>query len=349
MAALQQLQELRDGDALGHCVQLADGQIFHRSVGIHHEQVLHVHEPDQVVFAPLAHRIARVLVAFGKLAVLLKRVLHIEAGQLGARRHDCLGVLVAQIEDVVDVLVLLRLDKPAFRGLVDEQLDLLARIHIVFVGRIVPGQPHDAVGDAIEHKHNRIGDAIEPQKRGRRHKRVAFRREDGERFGDKLAHDHVQRRHEEIPDCDRNYRDDGIRQAEQNEQRANERRNRGLAQPAERKRSKRNSKLAGRQVRVDVLGDGLRVLRAALALIVGKFDLRLAHAHHGEFRDNEKRVHQKEEDDKNQADSYGHRVCGPPQGAFCFQATFLTLKYGIFRIRERFCCHFVHQVDQMGR
>ena len=326
MAALQQLQELRNGDALGYCVQLADGQILHRSVGVHHEQVLHVHESDQVIFAPLAHRIARVLVALGKFAILLKRVLHVEAGQLDARRHDSLGVLIAQIEDVVDVLVLLRLDKPAFRGLVDEQLDFLARVHIVLVGRIVPGQTHDTVGDAIEQQHNRVGDAVEPQKRGRRHECVALRREDGERFGDKLAHDHVQRRHEEIPDCDRNYRDDSIGQAEQNEQRANERRDSGLAQPAERKRSKRNSKLAGRQVRVDVLGDGLRVLRAALALIVGKFDLRLAHAHHGEFRDNEKCVHQKEEDDKNQADSYGHRVCGPPQGAFSFSSDVFNLE-----------------------
>ena len=196
----------------------------------------------------------------------------------------------------------------------------------MLVGRIVPGQTHDTVGNAVEQQHNRVGDAVEPQKRGRRHECVALRREDGERFGDELAYDHVQRCHEEIPDCDRNYRDDGIGQAEQNEQRADERRNRRFAQPAESKRSKRNSKLAGRQVRVDVLGDGLRVLRAALALIVGKFDLRLAHAHHGEFRDNEKCVHQKEEDDKNQTDSYGHRVCGPPQGAFSFSSDVFNLE-----------------------
>ena len=244
---------------------------------------------------------------------------------------------------------MLRLDKPAFRRLVDEQLDFLARVHIVLVGRIVPGQAHNAAGDAVEQHHDRVGDAIEPQKRGRRHKRVALRREDGERFGDKLAHNHVQGRHEEIPDCDRNYRDNGIGQAEQNEQRANERRNRGFAQPTECKRSKRDAELASRQVRVDVLGDGFRVLRSALSLVISKFDLRLAHAHHGEFRDNEKRVHQKEEDDKNQTGSYGHQVCGPPQGAFYFQATFLTLKYGIFRIRERVCCHFVHLDSQMGR
>ena len=72
MTALQQLQKFRDGDALGHRVQLSNGQVLHRSVGVHHEQVFHMNEPDQMILAPLTHRIARVLVAFGKLTVLLK-------------------------------------------------------------------------------------------------------------------------------------------------------------------------------------------------------------------------------------------------------------------------------------
>lgn len=69
--------------------------------------------------------------------------------------------LSAQVENVVDELVLLRIDEAAFRGLVNEQLDLLAGVHLVLVGRVVAEQAHDSVGDAVEDDHDWVGDAVE--------------------------------------------------------------------------------------------------------------------------------------------------------------------------------------------
>ena len=75
--------------------------------------------------------------------VLFQRVFQIQTDDVGARGHDALSVLVAQVENVVDELVLLRIDEAAFRGLVNKQLDLLAGVHLVLIGRVMAEQAHD--------------------------------------------------------------------------------------------------------------------------------------------------------------------------------------------------------------
>ena len=152
-----------------------------------------MHEPDDAVLAAAAHRVARVLVARDQRHVLFQRILKVDAHQIGSRGHDGLGVLVAQVEDVVHELVLLGIDQAAFRGLVDEQLDLVARIHVVLVGRIMPEQLHHAVGDAVEQNHNGVRETIEPHERRRRAQRVTLGGEDGERLRNELAHHDVER------------------------------------------------------------------------------------------------------------------------------------------------------------
>lgn len=78
-----------------------------------------------------------------------------------ARRHDGLGVLVSQIEDVIDVLVLFRIDEPAFRRFVDEQLNLLVCVNLVFLCRVMTSRADDEIGDAVEQPHERIRDLVE--------------------------------------------------------------------------------------------------------------------------------------------------------------------------------------------
>ena len=47
--ACSDLQQLRDGNALGHGLDRADAQVFHRAVGRQRVEVLHMHEADDAV------------------------------------------------------------------------------------------------------------------------------------------------------------------------------------------------------------------------------------------------------------------------------------------------------------
>ena len=195
-----------------------------------------MHEAHDAVLGLAAHGVARVLVARDQRHVLLQGVLKVDAHQVGSRGHDGLGVLVAQVEDVVHELVLLGIDQAAFRGLVDEQLDLVARVHLALVGRVMAGQAHHTVGDAVEQDHDGVGDLVERHKRASREQRIALGGEDGERLGDQLAHHHVQRGHDEIADGHGHHADQGLGQVQHLEQRTDKSGERGLAQPAQSQR-----------------------------------------------------------------------------------------------------------------
>ena len=217
-----------------------------------------------------------------------------------------LGVLVAQIEDVVHELVLLGIDETAFGALVDQQLDLLAGVHVMLIGGVVAGEAHDGIGDAVEQQHDGEGDAVEPDQRRGRAQRPALGGEDGERFGDELADDDVQRRHDEVADRHADGDDGRLGQAEHREQGLEQLGDGGLAQPAQRQRRQRDAQLAGGQVSVDVLGDLHGVLGARLAFVDRKLELRFADADQRELRDDEERVHDEEHDDKTEANGDGH-------------------------------------------
>lgn len=139
-------------------------------------------KPDDAVLRAVAHRVARVLVLAHDVPVLFQGVFQIEADDVGARGHDALSVLVAQVENVVDELVLLRIDEAAFRGLVNKQLDLLAGVHLVLIGRVMAEQAHDPVGDAVEDDHDRVGDAVEHAQGAGGVQGVLLGGEDGEGF-----------------------------------------------------------------------------------------------------------------------------------------------------------------------
>ena len=235
-ALLQHLQQLRHGDALGHGLDGAHGQIVDGGALLHQVQILHVHEAHDAVLGLAAHGVARILVARDQRHVLFQRILKVDAHQIGSRGHDGLGVLVAQVEDVVHELVLLGVDETAFRGLVDEQLDLVARVHLALVGRVMAGQAHHAVGDAVEQDHDGVSDLVERHKRTSREQRIALGGEDGERLGDQLAHHHVQRGHDEIADGHGHHANQGLGQVQHLEQRTDKSRERGLAQPAQSQR-----------------------------------------------------------------------------------------------------------------
>ena len=303
---LHGLQQLRDGRALGHGRQLANLPIAHGRVLGHVHEVLGVHEADDAVLRAVAHRVARVLILAHDVPVLFQRVFQIQTDDVGARGHDPLGVFVAQIEDVVDELVLLRIDEAAFRGLVNEQLDLLAGVHLVLVGRVVAEQAHDSVGDAVEDDHDWVGDAVEHAQGTGGVQGVLLGGEDGEGLRDELADHYVQGGHDE----EAHGHADGVHRRlgeAPGQKRCFQNGGDGrLAQPADGQRCQRDAELAGRQVGVDVRGYVAGGLGAAALLGDGHVNLALAHAHQREFRDDEERVHQQEEHHEQQAYSGLH-------------------------------------------
>jgi len=298
---LQDLQQLRDGNALGHGLDRADAQVFHRAVGRQRVEVLHMHEADDAVLVAAAHGIARVLVLHDERQVLLERILKVEADDVGARRHDGLGVLVAQVEDVVHVLVLLGIDEAALGALVDEQLDLLVGVHLVLVGDVVAEQLHNPVRDAVEQPHDGVRDAVEPHERRGGEQGVALRGEDGERLRYELAHHDMQRGDDDEADGDGNAVDGRLGQADRQQRTLDELGDGGLAQPAQGERGQRDAQLAGGEVGVHVVGHEFGVLGAGAVLVDEDLHLGLAHPHERELGGDEESVHEQEEKDKKKA------------------------------------------------
>ena len=253
-----------------------------------------MHETDDAIFASLANGVARELVVAHGLKILFQRVFHINADQVGARGHNGLGILVANVENVVHDLVGLGVDQTAFGGLVNEQLDLLVGVNLVLVLGVVAGQAHDGAGQVVEQPHDGERDAIEHMKDGRRVQCVRLGRVNGERLGDKLARNHVKRGHDDVTDGDGNGGDGRLRDSDGSQHWANEIGERRLAQPTQGKRSQSNAQLACRKIIVNVVGDDFRRLRALATFLQGHFNLRGTHAHHCEFGNDKKGVHQKE-------------------------------------------------------
>ena len=119
----------------------------------------------------------------------------------------------------------------------------------------------------------------------------------------------MQRRNHHEADDEGDGVDSCLGQAEGGKQRADELGHRGFAQPAEGERCQRDAKLAGRQVRVHVVGDKLGVLGALATFVDKDFNLRLSHAHERELGGDEERIHEQEKQDKKQTDCWVHN-CG---------------------------------------
>ena len=303
---LQHLQQLRDGNALGHCLDGADAQVLHRRALGKKVGVLDVHEADDVVLVFAEHRIAGEFVLPHEIEVGGQIVVQVDGHHLGARRHDGLGVLVVQVEDVVQVLVLVLFDGSALGAFLKQKLDLFLGVGLGFIPGVVPGKTHNAIGGGVEQPHDWVGNAVERVERARRAQRIAFRFQDSHALRNELAGYHMQCGHNEVADCHRDNHHRRFRQAEEREYRVEQRGKRRLAQPAQRKRGKRDAQLAGGKVLVDVVGHLQGALGTLAAFVHQDLYLRFANAHQGKLGDNEKCVHQQEQNNQYQTQPNRH-------------------------------------------
>ena len=303
---LEHLEQLHHGHALGHRHDAAHAHVVHRAFGRQVVQVFHAHEAHDVVFVAAIHRETRELCLGDDAHVFFQRVVHAQAHHIGTRRHERFGVFVSDVENVIHELVLLRRDKAAFSGLVDEQLDFVVGVHLMLVSRIVARNAHHRIGDAVEQHHNGIGDLIERHERACGEQCIALGGENRERLGNELTRHHMQRGHDEVANGHRHHGNRSFGQAEQHEQRSNEGRKRRLTQPTQSKRCKSNAQLAGGQILVHIQGNFHSRLGARLALLYGELELRLTHTHEREFGDDEKCVHCQEKYDEDKAYANRH-------------------------------------------
>ena len=259
-----------------------------------------MHEAHDVVFVFAEHGVAREFVLPHEIEIRFKIIVIIDGQHLSARRHDSLRVLVVQIEDVVQVLILILLDRSALGAFFKQQLNFLLGISLGFTLGIVTGQAHNAIGGSVEQPHDGVRNAVERMERARCVQRVGFRLQNSHALRDELAGNHMQRGHDEVANTHRNNSNCRIGQAKEHEDRMEQRGERRLAQPTQCQRSQRNTKLTSRKVLVNVVGHFERALSALLAFFYQNLNLRFAYAHQGKLGDNEKCVHQQKQNNQYQ-------------------------------------------------
>ena len=263
--SLQHLQKLRDGNAFRHRLNRANLQVFHRGALGQQIGILNVHEAHDVVLVLAEHGVTREFVLPHEIEIRFKIIVVVDSQHLGARRHDSLRVLIVQVENIIQILVLILLDRSALGAFFKQQLNFFLGISLGFILGIVAGQAHNAIGGSVKQPHDGISNAIERMKRTRCVQRVGFRLQNSHALRDELAGHHMQRGHDEVANTHRNNGDSRVGQAKEHEDRVKQRGKRGLAQPAQRQRSQRNTQLTSRKVLVNVVGHFERTLGALLA------------------------------------------------------------------------------------
>src|ERR671919_1402119 len=182
---------------LGHDVAVAhkllDLNVLDAPVVEGREEVADVEDADDVVERAPVDRVARVGGVDHRREGLLRRQVDREGDDLGARDHDLVDLLVREVEDLVDHLLLARLDLARVLGGGDDVTYVLLRVRD-YAGRggLDPEETREGVRGGLEEQDDRVGDDVHsldrecnPQGRG-----LVLREGDGLR--DQLAERHVQ-------------------------------------------------------------------------------------------------------------------------------------------------------------
>ena len=117
---------LRLRDDVGRTHDLLDGDVLDPAVVEGAEEVADVEDADDVVERAAVDGIAGVRGVDHRRKRLLRGELDGEGDDLGPRDHDVVGLLVGEVEDLVEHLLLRLLD---LLGLRDDQADVLLRVH----------------------------------------------------------------------------------------------------------------------------------------------------------------------------------------------------------------------------
>ena len=241
----------------------------HATVVERREQVADVQDPDDVVEVLLEHRIAGERMVEHDPQNLRDRQLGRHRDDVGPRDHHVGGVLVGELEDLVQHRLLVGLEHALLAARRHEHLELLLRVDERETRRRADADPpqHRAAG-LDQHPDERTEEGVEPVDRPGDDERDALGVLERERLRDDLAHHDV----EEAQDDERRDDRDGRRHArvpasrEEVERRAEDVRHHGLADGAERQARERDAQLDRRDEARRVVDQAQHAGRGTAAL-----------------------------------------------------------------------------------
>lgn len=183
----------------------------------------------------------------------------------------------------------------------NSQLQLRGAVRVGALGgwRDAEGAQQEARG-AVENKNERIKKDVKDVQRPGREQRHALGLMDRQRLGHELTGDRMKEGDGEegqrCSDAMHHARALGHGAEEEREEPPHQRRQRRLAEPAERDRSQGHPELVGREVGIQVTGDAQGRLGTGVPLFGQPFQASRAHLHDGELGRDEKRVCEQQEE-----------------------------------------------------
>ena len=187
------------GTMYGVAEDLLDTHVRDAAVDERGEEVAHVEDADDVVERLAVDRVARVRRVDHRREALLRREVDRERDDLGPRDHHVGDLLVREVEDLVEHLLLLRLELARLGRAVEEHLQLGLRVRraAVLAGRLEAEGAQSPVGRFLEDPDQRLEDDEEPARRAWTRPGRGLRVPEGDALRDQLADDDVEVRDEQ--------------------------------------------------------------------------------------------------------------------------------------------------------
>ena len=108
---LEYLQKLCKRNTFRHRLNGANFKIGHGGVVREKIGILNMNEPNDVVFIFFEHWVARKFILAHEIKICFQIIIHINTQNLCARRHNGFRIFVIKIENIIEILVLIFINR----------------------------------------------------------------------------------------------------------------------------------------------------------------------------------------------------------------------------------------------
>ena len=233
---------------------------------------------------------------------LFRRHVGIDRHHGGAMNHDVGYGQITEAEDIVDVFGLAAFDDAVLGGFFHEPFDFGVGQDFMLRGFLYATQAQNASRGRVEQPVERIEHDVRGIQRIGDPLRDRHGPADRKRLRHLLADHDMQGGEHQEPCQERGEVESGFRQPQRLEKRSEQRRDRGLADPAEAERGHGDAKLAARQIGLDVVHHASQQACAKAVLLDHDLDAKAAAFHQRELGRHVEGVGRKQQDGKRQID-----------------------------------------------
>ena len=280
-----------------------DARVREADVVHRREEVAHVEDADDLVERAAVDGIARVRRVDHRGEHLLGRQVDRERDHLGPRHHHVRGLLVGEVEDLVEHLLLLRLDLAAPGRVAEQHPQLGLGVDAALRVRLEPERAEDELRRALQHPDHRLHQHEEAAHGVRHRERRPLRIVERDALRHELAdHDVEERDDEEREDHGDHRRDERVEDLHE----------RMLAERSDRQARERDAELHRRDEARRVGRDPQHGARTAVALLLELGEPGAPHRHEAVLGGDEERV---QKDDRRDGDQLERKCHAPPSGA----------------------------------